>query len=98
MFIAHADLAQKYSVGLQEIFVSSLCSQKENSFFPALLLPSFRTNILAKFVVNFVPNEGGRTKTGYSFISCCFVKVWARIRRSVFINSDTWEDTLSNHH
>jgi hypothetical protein len=30
---AHADLAKKYSVGLQEIFVSSLCSQEENSFF-----------------------------------------------------------------
>jgi hypothetical protein len=30
---AHADLAQKYSVGLQEIFVSSLCSQEENYFF-----------------------------------------------------------------
>jgi hypothetical protein len=33
---AHADLAQKYSVGLQEIFVSRLCFQEENSFFPAL--------------------------------------------------------------
>jgi hypothetical protein len=30
---AHADLAQKYSVCLQEIFVSRLCSQEENSFF-----------------------------------------------------------------
>jgi hypothetical protein len=30
---AHADLAQKYSVGLQEIFVSRLCSQEQNSFF-----------------------------------------------------------------
>jgi hypothetical protein len=30
---AHADLAQKYSVGLQEILVSRLCSQEENSFF-----------------------------------------------------------------
>jgi hypothetical protein len=30
---AHADLAQKYSVGLQEIFVSRLCSQEENDFF-----------------------------------------------------------------
>jgi hypothetical protein len=30
---AHTDLAQKYSVGLQEIFVSRLCSQEENSFF-----------------------------------------------------------------
>jgi hypothetical protein len=27
---AHADLAQKYSIGLQEIFVSRLCSQEEN--------------------------------------------------------------------
>jgi hypothetical protein len=33
---AHADLAQKYSIGLQEIFVSRLCSQEENSF----LIPS----------------------------------------------------------
>jgi hypothetical protein len=30
---AHADLAESYSVGLQEIFVSRLCSQEENSFF-----------------------------------------------------------------
>jgi hypothetical protein len=30
---AHADLAQKYSVGLQEMFLSRLCSQEENSFF-----------------------------------------------------------------
>jgi hypothetical protein len=30
---AHADLAQKYSVGLQEICVSRLCSQEENSSF-----------------------------------------------------------------
>ena len=30
---AHVDLAQKYSVGLQEIFVSKLCFQEENSFF-----------------------------------------------------------------
>jgi hypothetical protein len=30
---AHADLAQKYSVGLQEIVVSRLCSQEENDFF-----------------------------------------------------------------
>ena len=37
-----------------------------------VLLPSFTTNILAKFVVNFVTNEGGRTKTGYSFMSRCF--------------------------
>jgi hypothetical protein len=29
----HADLTQKYSVGLQEIFVSRLCSQEENYFF-----------------------------------------------------------------
>jgi hypothetical protein len=29
----HAYLAQKYSVGLQEIFVARLCSQEENSFF-----------------------------------------------------------------
>jgi hypothetical protein len=30
---AHTDLAQKYSVGLQEIFVSMFCFQEENSFF-----------------------------------------------------------------
>jgi hypothetical protein len=30
---AHVDLAQKYSVGLQEIFVCRLCSQEENCFF-----------------------------------------------------------------
>jgi hypothetical protein len=29
----HANLAQKYSVGLQEIFVSRFCSHEENSFF-----------------------------------------------------------------
>jgi hypothetical protein len=33
---AHADLAQTYSVGPQEIFVSRLFSQEENYFFPAL--------------------------------------------------------------
>jgi hypothetical protein len=44
---AHADLAQKYSIGLLEIFVSRLCSQftlracsqassQEEIFFPAL--------------------------------------------------------------
>jgi hypothetical protein len=39
LFYAHADLAQKYSVSLQEIFVSRLCSQEENSFFlPCTLL------------------------------------------------------------
>jgi hypothetical protein len=37
-----------------------------------VLLPSFTTNILAKFVVNFVLHEGRRTKTGYSFMSRCF--------------------------
>jgi hypothetical protein len=36
---AHADLAQEYSVGLQEIFVSRLCSQEGNSFFLPWLLP-----------------------------------------------------------
>jgi hypothetical protein len=41
---AHADLAQKYSVDLQEIFVSRLCSQEENSFFlPCLSQPSLST-------------------------------------------------------
>jgi hypothetical protein len=32
---AHADLAQRYSVGLQEMFVFRLPSQEEN-YFPAL--------------------------------------------------------------
>jgi hypothetical protein len=36
-------------------------------------LPSFTTNILAKFVVNFVLHEGRRTKTGYSFMSRFFL-------------------------
>jgi hypothetical protein len=36
-----------------------------------VLLPSLRTNILAKFVVNFVPNESRRTKTGQRFMSDC---------------------------
>jgi hypothetical protein len=43
---AHADLAQKYSVGLQENFVSRLCSQEENSFF----LPCQYFISLAKFL------------------------------------------------
>jgi hypothetical protein len=34
----HADLAQKYSVGLQEFFVSRLCSQEENPFLLPCLL------------------------------------------------------------
>jgi hypothetical protein len=29
---AHADLEQKYSVGLQEMFASRLCFQEENVF------------------------------------------------------------------
>jgi hypothetical protein len=33
---AHADLAQKYSVGLKEIFVSRLCYQEENYFLPGM--------------------------------------------------------------
>jgi hypothetical protein len=41
--VIHADLAQKYSVGLQEIFVSRLCSQEENSFFLALKV-DFKNN------------------------------------------------------
>jgi hypothetical protein len=47
-----------------------------------VLLPSFGTNILAKFVVNFVLHEGRRTRTGYSFVSRCFalVRVRARVR------------------
>ena len=47
------------------------------------LLPSFTTNILDKFVVIFVPNEGRRTKTGYSFMSRSFFWVRARIRVSI---------------
>jgi hypothetical protein len=38
---AHADLVYKYSVGLQEIFVSRLCSQEENYFF----LPCWETRV-----------------------------------------------------
>ena len=40
----HADLAQKYSVGLQEIFVSRLCSQEEN-YFPALNLNTVSSSV-----------------------------------------------------
>jgi hypothetical protein len=41
---AHADLAQKYSVALHEICVSSLCSQEENYFFlPWMLIPEKST-------------------------------------------------------
>jgi hypothetical protein len=32
VYALYADLSQKYSVGLQEIFVSRLCSQEENYF------------------------------------------------------------------
>jgi hypothetical protein len=35
---AHADLAQKFSVGLQEIFVSRLCSQEKKFFFSAVYI------------------------------------------------------------
>ena len=46
---AHADLAQKYSVGLQEIFVSRLFSQEENSFFlPWVCIASKRSNCRGK--------------------------------------------------
>ena len=50
---AHIDLAQKYSVGLQEIFVSSkvLCSHKENFFFLPCLNPPQN---LTRFIICFV--------------------------------------------
>ena len=42
-------------------------------------------------------HEGRGTKTGYSFMSRCFAcRIRASIRVSI-INSNTWEDTLSNH-
>jgi hypothetical protein len=43
---AHTDPAQKYSVGLQEIFVSRLCSQDENYFF----LPWYGVSIDMSYV------------------------------------------------
>jgi hypothetical protein len=48
---AHADLAQKYSVGLQEIFVSRLCSQEGNSFFLPWWLPRLPGSILGQKVL-----------------------------------------------
>jgi hypothetical protein len=45
---AHADLAQKYAVGLQEMFVSRLCSQEENSFFLPWWLPRLAGSILGQ--------------------------------------------------
>ena len=42
---AHADLAQTYSVGLQEIFVSTLYSQEENYFFLPCQWPHFHVVI-----------------------------------------------------
>jgi hypothetical protein len=62
-----------------------------------VLLPSFTTNILEKFVVNFVPNEGRRTKTGFSFMSRSFFSGSGQELGSVFINSNTGEETLNNH-
>jgi hypothetical protein len=53
---AHADLAQNYSVGLQEIFISMLCSQEEKSFFlpwggPIMLAPLHRGQITLSIIL-----------------------------------------------
>jgi hypothetical protein len=87
-----------YAWMLTQVLTLIRTKQRDMNPYPVfVLLPSFTTNILAKFVVNFVPNEGRRTKTGYSFMSGCFF-FWVRTRiRVSIINSDTWEDTLSNH-
>ena len=45
---AHEDLAQKYSIGLQEIFVSRLCSQEENYFSLPRLEPLASTGMHLK--------------------------------------------------
>jgi hypothetical protein len=44
---AHADLAQEYSVGLQEIFVSRLCSHIQTNFLQLLTFPASSARVLA---------------------------------------------------
>jgi hypothetical protein len=62
------------SIAVYECWPKSLPWLRQNSetwiHIPVfVLLPSFTTNILTKFVVNVFPNKGRRTKMGYSFMS-----------------------------
>jgi hypothetical protein len=60
--------------------------QRDMNPYPVFVLPpSFTTNILAKFDVNFVPNKGRRTETGY-IVSCPAVYFWVRARIRVSIH------------
>jgi hypothetical protein len=61
-FYVHADLAQKYSVGLQDIFVSSLCSQEENYFF----LPWGQHLVLISPSQTSTQEEDGKLETFHS--------------------------------
>jgi hypothetical protein len=73
---------------LSQILTLIRTKQRDMNPYPVfVLLPSFTTNILAKFVVNFVPNEGRRTKTGYRHIvPCLAVFFWVRARIRVSIH------------
>jgi hypothetical protein len=53
-----------------------MASQRKTSFF--VLSPPLRTNILAKFVVYFILNEGRKTEMEYRLMSRCFV--WDKVR------------------
>ena len=57
LLYTHADLAQIYSVGLQEIFVSRLCSQGENYFFLPCRQASFCCDFRCDFLLLVDVNE-----------------------------------------
>ena len=75
---AHTDLAQKYSVGLQEIFFSRLCSQEENYFFPALrdigkMLP-YRIAFFLNILSNYMMKESEKLTEKYKNLYLVFYK------------------------
>jgi hypothetical protein len=66
-----------------QVFTLIRRKQRDMNPYPVfVLLPSFTTNILEKFVVNFVPNEGQRR----DIVSCLAVFFWVRARIKVSIH------------
>jgi hypothetical protein len=54
-----------------------------------VLLPSFGTKFKTNLSKIFVVNEGRRTKTGYGFMSRCFVLIRVRTWVSIHVYEDT---------
>jgi hypothetical protein len=68
--------------------------QRDMSLYPVfVLLPSFGTKFTTNFPKIFVPNEGRRTKTGYEFMSRCFVmirvRIWVSIHKQLDMNLES---------